>query len=555
MVRRSLSLGRAFAAWALSMMTGMIGQMASVLGASSDLGRLPVPLYSTGGTLHHPMTTTSDLAQQYFDQGLRLVYAFDYEQAVRAFEEAARLDPSAAMPYWGMALAGGGNIKAPLSKEQERKVTEALRQARRRLAQASEVERRYIEALSIRYSSKRQARVTGERAYVDAMRMLWRDFPHDPDAGVLFVAALMNLRPWDVWVPTGRPKSETEEIISTLETILARFPDHPGACHYYVHAMEASLSPERALSCAERLSGLMPGAAHLIHMPARVYMRLGQYHEAAEWSAHAVLVDRENVRERTEAGEHVDVASVHHLYFLWASLVMEGRKVESLKIARRLTALIGESKAQRAKWMEWYLPVPLWSMIRFGQWNELLREPAPDNTLRLYRGIWRLGRGLALAATDRLPEAEAELVVLSAATKQMRLVRTDEDRIERAVINIAERLLAGEIASRVGHYPQAIARLKEALAIEADMPPAELPLWPIPIRHYLGAALLAAGRPSEAETVYRDDLTRNPHNGWALFGLVTSLRAQEKVREAEEAERRFKTAWAYADVTLTGSRF
>jgi tetratricopeptide (TPR) repeat protein len=536
-------------------MTGVVGEAAPVLGASSNPSRSSVPLYGTLGTLHHPVTTTSDLAQRYFDQGLRLVYAFNYEEAARAFEEAARLDPSAAMPYWGIALALGPTTNAPLSKEQERRAAEALHQARARLAHASEVERRYIEALSLRYDPKRGARTTGDRAYANAMRALWRDFPHDADAGVLFAAALMNLRPWDLWVPTGKPQSEMEEIVSILEAVLARFPDHPGACHYYIHAVEASPIPERALTCAERLPRLVPGAGHLVHMPAHIYMRLGRYHEATERNAHAVLVDREYLSGRTEAGEYTDASSVHHLYFLWASLLMEGRKAESLRVGRQLTALIGEIKAQRAKWKEWYLPAPLWSMIRFGQWNELLHEPAPGKELRLHHGIWRLGRGLALAATDRLPEAEAELAVLSAATKQVGHVRTEEDKIERAMINIAERLLAGEIASRLGNYRQAIVRLKEALAIEDNIPSPELPLWPIPIRHYLGAALLAAGRPSEAEAVYQADLTKNPHNGWALMGLVQSLRAQDKTHEADEAERRLRVAWTHAEVPLAGSRF
>ncbi|MCP9451911.1 MAG: hypothetical protein NNA23_04435 [Nitrospira sp.] len=555
MVQHLLSPGRAFAAWALSIMTGVIGQTASALESSSDLGRSLVPLSSTLGTLHHPVTTTSALAQRYFDQGLRLVYAFNHEEAVRAFEEAARLDPSAAMPYWGIALALRPNINTPLSKEQERRAAEALHQARARLAHASEAERRYIEALSLRYGSKRGARTTGDGAYVDAMRALWRDFPHDADAGVLFAAALMDLRPWDLWVPSARPQPEIEEMVSTLEAVLARFPDHPGACHYYIHAVEASAVPERALTCAERLPRLMPGAGHLLHMPAHIYMRLGRYHEATERNAHAVLVDREYLGGRTEAGEYAETSSVHHLYFLWVSLLMEGRKAESLKVARQLTTLIGETKAQRAKWKEWYLPAPLWSMIRFGQWNELLREPAPSKELRLHHGIWRLGRGLALAATDRLPEAEAEWVVLSAATKQVGRVRTDEDKIERAMINLAERLLAGEIARRVGNYSQAIARLKEALTIEDHIPSPELSVWPIPVRHYLGEALLAAGWPSEAEAVYHADLAKNPHNGWALMGLVQSLRAQGRIHEADEAERRFRAAWAYAEVSLTGSRF
>lgn len=527
----------------------------SVFGASGGEERPTVSLYANLGTLHHPVTTTSEQAQRYFDQGLRLVYAFNHEEAVLAFEEAARLDPSAAMPYWGIALALGSNINAPVTKERERKAGEALRKARAHGARASEAERRYIEALGKRYGSKGEPRKALDKAYADAMRALWRDFPDDADAGVLFAEALMDLRPWDLWTPTGKPKPGTEEIVTTLESVLARFPDHPGACHYYIHAVEASPTPERALACADRLAGLMPGAGHLVHMPAHIYMRLGRYHEAAEHNAHAALVDRDYFAGRTLAGEYADAYYAHNLHFLWASLAMEGRKTESLKIARQLTTLVTEYKAQKDKWKEGYLPTPIWSLIRFGQWSDLLREPAPRASLRLHHAIWRLGRGLALTATGRLPEAEAELAVLAASTKQVGRPRTDEGKIEQAMIKIAERLLAGEITARRGRYDEAIASLRDAVKMEEDLPYIEPPYWPIPVRHYLGDVLLAAGRYGDAEEEYRADLVRHPHNGWALFGLVKSLRAQDKVREAVEAERRFKAAWTYADVTLTGSRF
>lgn len=527
----------------------------SVFSVSGGEARPTVPLYGNLGTLHHPVTTTSELAQRYFDQGLRLVYAFHHEEAVRAFEEAARLDPSAAMPYWGIALALGPTINAPITKEAERKAVEALRKARARSAHVSEAERRYIEALGKRYGSKGEPRKVLDRAYADAMRVLWRDFPDDADAGVLFAEALMDLRPWDLWTSNGQPRPGTQEIVSTLEAVLARFPDHPGACHYYIHAVEASPMPERALACADRLPSLMPGAGHLVHMPAHIYMRLGRYHEAAECNAHAAFVDRDHLDGRTHDDEYTDAYYAHNLHFLWASLIMEGRRTESLKIARQLTTIVTEYKAQKDPWKEGYLPIPIWSLIRFGQWSDLLREPSPRKELRLSHGIWRLGRGLALTATGRLPEAEAEMAVLAASTKQVWRLRTDEGKRARAMLKIAERLLAGAIAARRGRYDEAIASLRDAVKMEEELPYMEPPYWPIPVRHYLGDVLLAAGRYGDAEEEYRADLVRYPHNGWALFGLAKSLRAQEKVREAEEVERRFKAAWTYADVTLTGSRF
>jgi tetratricopeptide (TPR) repeat protein len=519
-------------------------------GASSS-----VPLFDNLGTLHHAITTTSEQAQRYFDQGLRLVYAFNHEEAIRAFEEAVRLDPSAAMAHWGIALALGPNINAAMDKRRERRAWEALQKARAKSAHVSVGERGYIEALSKRYSLKGASRASLDRAYADAMRALWLRFPDDPEAGTLYAEALMDLRPWDLWTADGRPKPGTEEIVATLETVLARHPDHPGACHYYIHAVEASPAPERALPCAERLPGLMPGAGHLVHMPAHIYLRLGRYHESAERNAHAAHVDREYLAGGVSSGEYADGYYSHNLHFLWVSLIMEGQQGEAMKVARDLTATITEEEAHAEKWKEFYLPAPLWSLIRFGQWGELLREPVPRKPLRLQQGMWRLGRGLALAATGRLPGAEGEHLVLAGLAKRIGRDRTTEDKVERSLLNIAERLLAGDIAARRRKYDDAIAILKDAVKIEEALPYTEPPYWPLPVRHYLGAVLLMAGRPAEAEGVYRADLAKHPNNGWALLGLAQSLRAQQKDGEAEAAEQAFKAAWTYADVTLAASRF
>jgi len=517
--------------------------------------RSSVPLFNNLGSLHHAITTTSEQAQQYFDQGLRLVYAFNHEEAIHAFEEAARLDPSAAMAYWGIALALGPNINAAMNKQRERRAWDAVQKARIYSAHVSAAERVYIEALSKRYSPKSRARAVLDKAYADAMRSLWRQFPDDPDAGVLFAEALMDLRPWDLWTADGLPKSGTEEIVSTLGLILARHPDHPGACHYYIHAVEASPAPEQALACAERLPGLMPGAGHLVHMPAHVYIRLGMHHEAAERNAHAAHVDQEYLAGRNVRGDYAAGYYTHNLHFLWASLAMEGRRAEALRVARDLTETITEEEARKEKSKELYLPTPFWSMIRFGQWDELLREPAPPKALRLQHGIWRLGRGLALAVTGRLPGAEGEHVVLAGLAKHLGRDRTSEEKTERALLKIAERLLAGEIAARRQKYDDAIKLFKDAVKLEDALPYTEPPFWPIPVRHYLGAAMLAVGQPGDAEAVYRADLTKNPNNGWALFGLMQSLRAQQKISEAESVEHQFKSAWTYAEVTLAASRF
>jgi len=513
------------------------------------------PLFDNLGSLHHPITTTSEQAQRYFDQGLRLVYAFNHEEAIRSFEAAAQEDPKAAMAYWGIALALGPNINSAMEKKDERRAIEMVQKARRLADHATLEEQAYIDALVTRYVSRKATKRKGfDEAYAKAMRLLAQRFPEDADAATLFAEALMDLRPWDLWKPDGRPQPGTDEIVATLESVLAQTPDHPGACHYYLHAVEASSQPERALPCAERLPGLMPGAGHLVHMPAHIYMRLGKYHEAVERNQQAVDIDQQYLTGRDQTGEYTDGYYTHNLHFLWASLAMEGRNVEAMNAARDLTAMITTKEARKDRWKELYLPTPIFSMIRFGRWEDLLREPPPPKGLRLMEGMWRLGRGLALVATGRLPGAEGEHVVLSGLTKQIRRDRTTEEKTERALLKIAERLLAGELATRRQRYDDAIRLFGEAVKMEEALPFSEPPLWPLSVRHHLGAVLLLADRPSEAEVVYHADLLHYPDNGWALIGLIQSLRAQQKDDQAAEAEDRFKKAWAHADFIPAASR-
>jgi tetratricopeptide (TPR) repeat protein len=390
------------------------------------------PLFDNLGSLHHPITTTSEQAQQYFDQGLRFVYAFNHEEAIRSFEAAAQQDPQAAMPYWGIALALGPNINSAMEKQDEHRAIEMVQKARRLADRATPVEQAYIDALVARYVGRKGIKRKGlDEAYAKAMRSVAKRFSEDADAATLFAEALMDLRPWDLWKPDGRPQPGTEEIVATLEAALAMSPDHPGACHYYLHAVEASSQLERALPCADRLPGLMPGAGHLVHMPAHIYMRLGKYHEAVERNQQAVDIDQQYLAGRNQTGEYADGYYTHNLHFLWASLAMEGRNVEAMNAARDLTETITTEEARKDRWKELYLATPIFSMIRFGRWEELLREPPPPKELRFMDGMWRLGRGLALVATGRLPGAEGEHVILAGLTKQIRRDRTTEEMTER----------------------------------------------------------------------------------------------------------------------------
>jgi tetratricopeptide (TPR) repeat protein len=512
-------------------------------------------LFDNLGSLHHPITTTSEQAQRFFDQGLRLVYAFNHEEAIRSFEAAADLDSQAAMPYWGIALALGPNINSEMEKKDERRAIEMVQKARRLAGHITSVEQAYIEALVTRYVGRKGVKRKGlDEAYAKAMRSVAQRFPEDGDAATLFAEALMDLRPWDFWKPDGQPQPGTEEIVTTLESVLVKNPDHPGACHYYLHAVEASLQPERALPCADRLPGLMPGAGHLVHMPAHIYMRVGKYHEAVEGNQQAAHVDEQYFASQHPTGEYADGYYRHNLHFLWASLAMEGRNVEAMKAARDVAATITVEEASKDRSKEFYLPTPIFSMIRFGRWEELLKEPVPPKGLRLMDGMWRLGRGLALVATGRLPGAEGEHVVLAGLTKQIRRDRTTEEKTQRALLKIAERILSGEIAARRQRYDDAIRLLEEAIKMEEALPYSEPPLWPLSVRHHLGAVLLLADRPSEAEAVYHADLLRHPDNGWALTGLIQSLQAQQKDDQAAVAEDRFKKAWAHADFIPADSR-
>jgi len=521
-------------------------------------GRVPtaVPLYDNLGSLHHPITTASPKAQQYFDQGLRLVYAFNHEEAIHSFEEATRHDPDAAMPYWGVALALGPNINAPMDKEQERRAYDALQQALTRREHAGPQERAYIEALATRYSPDPNAqRETLDQAYADAMREVWKRYPDDSDAGTLFAEALMDLQPWAYWTDEGQPQGRAEEIVAVLEDVLRKNPNHPGACHYYIHAVEASPKPERALPCAERLATLMPGAGHLVHMPSHIYLRLGLYEKAAEHNEHAAATDRELLRLRRLTGIYPYGYYPHNIHFLWMALQVQGREGEAMKAAHELVTKVPPELVEKDPAVETFTTVPFFSLVRFGRWDEILKEPQPHEKLRYTTGIWRFARATAYAATGRYGEAEAERAKMNEIRAGLPADRVVVLNSAVKLLTIADHVLMGDLAARGGRTEDAVAHLQEAVKLEGQLRYMEPPEWPLPTRQALGAVLLAAGRAADAEDVYREDLKRNPENGWALFGLTQSLKKQNKADEAEAVEQRFKKAWARADVTLTSSRF
>ena len=505
------------------------------------------PLFDDLGRYHRPITTRSPKAQAYFDQGLRLVYGFNHYEAQAAFREAARLDPTCAMCAWGVALTYGSNYNSPTDAERERGALTAVSQARTLAAMAAtDRERALIAALATRHSASPTAdRAALDRAYADAMRDVSRRFPDDLDAATLLADALMNLRPWSLWTTEGAPQPGTEEIVATLERVLAVDPMHPGANHLYIHAVEASPDPRRAEAAADRLRGLMPGAGHMVHMPSHIYYRIGRYADAAEVNVRAVAADRAYFARSRPSPIYRMMYYPHNLDFVWHAAALEGRGAECVRAAREFAAAAPAEAVLEMPDMETAPAAPYFALVRFGRWAEMLAEPAPPARMLYVTGAWRYARGLAFLGTGRRDEAASELGQLRVVRQGVPAERTVAGFFKMSdMLALASEILAGEIAARGG-----------AVRIQDEHWFTEPPPWYFPVRQSLGAALLQAGRAAEAEAVYLEDLRRNPENGWSLFGLAQSLRAQNKTADAAAIDTRFRRAWARADVALTSSRF
>lgn len=513
-----------------------------------------VPLYPGLGALHHSVTTRSSSAQRYFDQGLKLCYAFNHDEAIRSFREAARLDPSCAMAHWGIAYALGPNVNLPADPDREKEAFEEARKARSLAEKATPAERAYIDALSKRYSGNPAADLHAlDVAYAEAMRALAATYPADLDASVLYAEALLDIRPWDWWTHDGKPEPGTREAIAALERVLRKNPVHIGANHLYIHAIEESPTPARGLASANRLAGLAPNAGHLVHMPSHIYLRVGRYRDATELNRKAIAVDRAYIEKERPAGVYPIMYYVHNMHMAWASMSLEGRAKEALFMSRQVAAHVPLDAVRQMPPMEFWLPVPYYAMARFGKWEDILREPAPASDLRYTTGMWHYARGLALAAQGKPDRAAAEresLAAIAAATPPEAMAGLNSSA---ALLRLAIQVLEGEIAFRAGRLNEAVQRFGDAVAREDSLHYDEPPAWYYPVRQSLGAALLKAGKAEEAEAVYRADLRRYPENGWSLYGLAESLNARGRVTDATKVRRRFARAWTRADVTLTAS--
>ncbi|HSL20456.1 MAG TPA: hypothetical protein VK886_02905 [Vicinamibacterales bacterium] len=510
------------------------------------------PLLANLGTYHHKVSTADARAQQFFDQGLRLVYAFNHAEAVRAFREAARRDPRLAMAHWGHAYALSPNINDPITPEREKEAYEAVQRAAALRAGATPAERAFIDALATRYSERYgEDRPAKDAAFVAAMRKVAQQYPDDPDATTIYAAAIMETMPWRYWREDGAPQPGTEEVIQLLERTFAKHPDHPGAHHLYIHIVEASNAPQRGEPSADKLESLMPGAGHLVHMPAHIYIRVGRYRDAAESNVRAIRADEDYITQCKAQGIYPLSYYPHNIHFLWAASMWEGRSEVAIQTGRQVAAKVA-SHGEIAPWAQPFLVAQYFALVRFGRWAELVAEPAPDPKLPLVRGVWLYARGVALANTGRVDDAAK---VLGELRELLTSLAQDDTPIGnntlRTVLSVGAPLLAGAIAERRGELDAAIAQFDRAVRLEDALVYNEPTDWAMPARHALGAALIGAGRPAEAETVYWEDLRRNPENGWALHGLARALDAQKKETQAAQARARFARAWTRADISLT----
>jgi len=509
-----------------------------------------VPLYTDLGAHHKRISTRVSATQQYFDQGLRLVYGFNHAEAIRSFTRAAELDPTCAMCYWGIALAHGPHVNAPMDSASGVAAYAAVQKALSLKSHATAPERVYIEALAQRYEEDPPTdRARLDISYSRAMGKVVKTYPKDLDAATLYAESLMDLRPWNYWRPDGTPYPGTKEIVHQLESVLTRNPDHPGACHYYIHAVEA-VNPKAAVPCAERLAQLMPGEGHMVHMPAHIYIRVGRWNDAIQANHHAIHSDEVFIEGQHPMGVYPLAYYPHNIHFLAFASTMAGRSAQAIEAANTLTSKVNLDAARQVGLLQEMLPYHVLTLTTFGKWDKILAAPLPPEDIRFSSAMAHYARGVAHAAKAEWAEAQEALDRVTAGD-----AATPEGAEGKTALSIAVHALSGEIATRRGDLDMGITHFKEAAKIEDAGLYFEPPKWYYPIRHSLGAVLLKAGQYAEAEKVYREDLRRFPENGWSLFGLAQALRAQGKESDAVAEEARFRRAWVDTDVTLTASRF
>ncbi len=515
----------------------------------------PAPRADALGGVHFALTTKSAAAQEAFDQGLAWCYGFHHDEAQRCFRESAAADPQCAMAQWGLAYAAGPHINnMSMTAEAAQLAHESAERAAALAAAASPRERALVAAIGARYAwPAPDDRKELDAAYANAMRGVYREYGDDPHMAALFAEALMDLRPWDLWRKDGSPQPETPEVLAVLEKGLAAHPGHPQLCHLYIHAVEASPRPERAVDEADRLRALAPAAGHLVHMPAHVYVRVGRYEEAAEANRRGIANDLRIVA-RTGRNGFYEIYRAHNYHFLAYSAMFAGRADEAVAASRELVRELPAAVVQEmAPMLEGFMGVPYEVLVRFGRWDEMLAEPEPPAWQKSARALWHCGRGVAFAAKNDVAAAKRERDLYRAAVAAVPEDWTYGNNRTRAVLAVGDAFLDGEVEFRAGDHEAAFAALRKAVQCNDDLRYDEPWGWMMPPRHALGALLLEAGRHEEAEAVYREDLQHNPENGWSLHGLAECLRVRSRNAEAAAVEARLGKAWASATIEITSS--
>ena len=514
-----------------------------------------------GMGVHTHKVTTNKASQKYFNQGLILSFAFNHAESIRSFKAAQRLDPNCAMCYWGEALSRGPNInvtsdgKVVMSPQDRKDAFKAIEKAKELMPSVSAKEQDYILALASRYNGE----IDTDRSDLDvnyalAMQALSQKYPDDMDAASLFAESLMNTMPWNYWAEDGNPKPDTIKVINSLENVLEKSPDHPLAIHLYIHAVEASSSPERAEAAADRLGALVPGAGHLVHMPAHIYWRVGRYHDASEANIRAAEVDEEYIAQCNAQGFYPALYYPHNIHFLWAASTMEGRSSLSIESALKVAKYVGPEQIRQFPVVEFFHTVPLLSYVRFGKWEEILSYSTPAPEFKYSLGIYHYARGIALSALGRKEDALKELSYIKPLkdTQEIsNLVKAGQP--SRKLLEIAENLLQGQIDFMEGDFEASINNFKKAVALQDDLPYTEPPFWYYPTRQSLGRVLIEAGKLEEAEAVFKKDLEGYPRNGWSMFGLYKVLEIQGKTEEAKQYKDKFDIIWQLSDIELKTS--
>jgi len=538
------------------MSMGPMAAMPAVYGGDAD--KPGAPVFTGLSDHHHPISTKNAETQKFFDQGVKLLFGFNHAEAIRSFREAARLDPDCAMCWWGVAFALGPNINLPMQADAAQPAWQALGRAQALAPKASPAERAWIDALAKRYATDPKAdRKPLDEAFAQAMAELARTHPEDLDAATFAAEAMMDTQPWDYWQADAKtPKGHGGQIVALLEGVLAKNPNHPGALHLYIHAVEASNTPERAEAAADRLLPLMPQAGHIVHMPSHIYYRVGRYVDAVKVNEQAAAVDEQYIAQCKAQGFYPVGYYGHNIHFLWTSSEMLGRSAAALDASRRLVkATNAEVFSKSVPVGELFVFTPVVTLVRFGKWLDALAEPAPPAELKLDTAVWLYAQAFAHANTGDRKAALADREKL-AALSTADLSGFDAFGVPaKPMVDLALALVDGELARTSGNLDGAVARFRQGWEMERALPYTEPPYWHQPSSHLLGAALMQANRSREAEAVYRESLTFYRGDGWALFGLTQALEAQGKKDEAAKTRMAFDEAWRTADVKLTSSRF